>query len=307
MTRPTTETIQRRGVRSRSVSVPAFGRLVAATVLVLFAAGVGGTPASAQPLQSSEGVELNDGVPKEVRNVTVVQRLGETVPGSIDLVDSAGRRITTADFFDGELPCLITLNYSDCPMLCNVQLNGLVGSLEQLDLQIGKDFRMLSVSIDPQETTSKVRETKQRYLDQIPSQSDAAEGWSFCTADQADITRLAETLGFSYVKDEASGEYYHPAMLAYVSPDGVIVRYSLDVGFPVDQLRLSIVEAGQGKVGSAVDQFVLWCYSYDPNKNSYVPQAWKLMRLAGFITIGALISALLPFWVGRRRKPADTQ
>jgi len=259
---------------------------------------------SAQNLQSGAGVQLNNGVPKEVESVTVEQRLGESVPSTIELVDSKGRRIKTARLFDGTMPVLISLNYSNCPMLCNVQLNGLAESLQSLDLKIGKDFRLLSVSIDPKETTQKVRETKSKYLDLVPSQPGAVEDWWFCTAKQSAITSLAKSLGFQYRYDKASGEYYHPAMLAFVSPDGVITRYSLDVAFPNDQLKLAILEAGQGKVGSAVDQFVLWCFSYDPNRNSYVLQAWRLMRMGGLLTIGLLVTALLPYWVGRHRRPS---
>ncbi|WP_413431391.1 SCO family protein [Crateriforma spongiae] len=293
------------GRRARQVSCarPGFIAACAAMIVLLGVVMFVGT-ASAQPLQSGEGVSLNNSIPREVRSVTVTQKLGENIPADVVMTDSSGKSLSTGDLLDGEIPLLITLNYSDCPMLCNVQLNALVQSLDELELKIGKDFRLLSLSIDPTEPTEKVAQTKDRYLQEVPRQSGAAEGWRFCTAQQEQITKLADALGFSYVYDEQSGEYYHPAMLAYVSPDGVIVRYSLDVGFPVDQLKLSIVEAGQGKVGSAVDQFVLWCYSYDPNKNSYVPQAWKLMRLGGFVTVGALVTALLPFWVGRRRRPA---
>lgn len=258
-----------------------------------------------QGLQSGAGVSLNDGVPKEVESVTVEQRLGETVPSTIELSDSLGRSLTTAELFDGTKPLLVTLNYSDCPMLCNVQLNGLVQGLQELELKVGKDFRLLSVSIDPRETTAKVRSTKERYLEQVPNQPGAEEDWWFCTAEQADITALADALGFHYTYDKTSKEYYHPAMLAYVSPDGVIARYSLDVAFPEEQLRLSILDAGQGKVGSPVDQFVLWCFSYDPTRNSYVLEAWRLMRLGGLLTIGLLTAALLPYWVGKRRGPTE--
>lgn len=272
--------------------------------LVALSIGLGGD-VSGQGLQTGAGVSLNNGVPKEVESVTVEQRLGKSIPKGIRLTDSKGQTLATDQLFDGTKPVLVTLNYSDCPMLCNVQLNGLVQGLQELELKIGKDFRLLSVSIDPKETTKKVRSTKQKYLDLVPNQPGAAEDWWFCTAEQPAITAMAEALGFQYTYDEQSGEYYHPAMLAYVSPDGVIARYSLDVAFPEDQLRLSILDAGQGKVGSPVDQFVLWCFSYDPTRNSYVLEAWRLMRLGGLLTIGLLTAALLPYWVGKRRGPAE--
>ncbi len=258
------------------------------------------------PFTSGQDVSLNDGVPREVENVTVEQKLGDQVPLNLPLTDSLGRKVKTGYFIDGNKPTIITLNYSNCPMLCNVQLNQLAKSLNELDLQIGKDFQILTVSIDPKETTETARKTKQNYVDQVLRQHpNAAEGWEFCTAQQPIITRLADVLGFQYTFDRKTGEYYHPAMLAFLSPDGVISRYSLAVAFEPSDLRKALVEAGDGTVGTPVDQFVLWCFSYDPNSNSYVPQAWKIMRLAGAATVGLMLACLAPYWIGRKRLPGS--
>jgi protein SCO1/2 len=257
-------------------------------------------------LQGSNDVSLNDGVPREVENVTVEQNLGDRIALSLPLTDSLGRRVKTGYFIDGKKPTIITLNYSDCPMLCNVQLNQLAKSLSELDLQIGEDFQILTVSIDPKETTEKARETKMKYVEQVLKQHPKADkGWEFCTAQQPIITELADTLGFQYTYDRKSGEYYHPAMLAFLSPEGVISRYSLAVAFEPSDLRKALVEAGEGTVGSPVDQFVLWCFSYDPTSNSYVPQAWKIMRLAGGATVCLMLACLAPYWLGRKRSLSD--
>ena len=283
-----------------------FARHVAALgALFVLSVWLGGSAAVAQGLQSGEGVELNNSVPREVQDVTVDQNLGGQVPKTLSLVDSLGRKVKSARYFDGEIPTIVTLNYSDCPMLCSVQLNALTESLDELDLKLGEDFRVLTVSIDPKEPTRKIRETKQRYVGLLQNQPQADEGWAFCTASQAVITKLTDVLGFRYTYDEATGEYYHAAMLAFVSPDGVITRYSLAVDFPPDQLKLALVEAGDGQVGGAVDQFILWCYSFDPNKNSYVPQAWRIMRLGGALTVVLMLLVLTPYWIGRKRHPRD--
>ena len=276
-----------------------FGAVLALSVWL------GGSASHAQGLQSGEGVELNNSVPRDVRDVTVQQNLGGQIPKTLSLVDSQGRKVKSARYFDGEIPTIVTLNYSDCPMLCSVQLNALTESLDELDLKLGEDFRVLTVSIDPKEPTRKIRETKQRYVGLLRNQSRADEGWAFCTASQAVITKLTDVLGFRYTYDEATGEYYHAAMLAFVSPDGVITRYSLAVNFPPDQLKLALVEAGDGQVGGAVDQFILWCYSFDPNKNSYVPQAWRIMRLGGALTLVLMLLVLTPYWIGRKRHPRE--
>jgi protein SCO1/2 len=260
--------------------------------------------AVAQNLKSGENVALTDQIPREVKSVTVEQNLGGKIPLNLPLYDSMGRRVKTGYYIDGKKPTIITLNYSNCPMLCNVQLNQLTQSLSKLDLQIGEDFQLLTVSIDPKETAQTVRKTKQKYVEQLTKDQPGAEqGWEFCTAQQPIITRLADVLGFRYTYDSKSGEYYHPAMLAFVSPQGVITRYSLAVAFEPEDLKKALVEAGDGTVGTPVDQLILWCFSYDPTSNSYVPQAWKIMRLAGAGTVGLMLACLAPYWIGRKRSP----
>ena len=192
-------------------------------------------------------------------------------------------------------------------MLCSVQLNQLTQSLGKLDLQIGTDFQILTVSIDPKETTQTIRETKRSVrgpIDQgsasawtragrfAPLNNRSSRDWPMCSVfDTRTIARV--------------GEYYHPAMLAFVSPDGVITRYSLAVAFEPADLKKALIEAGDGTVGSPVDQLVLWCFSYDPTSNSYVPQAWRIMRLGGAATVGLMLACLAPYWIGRKRSPAQ--
>jgi protein SCO1/2 len=197
----------------------------------------------------------------------------------------------------------VTLNYSDCPVLCSVQLNQLTQSLTELDLELGRDFRILTVSINPREPTHRIRETRDKYVQQLKVSDEAAESWVFCTAPQASIDAFADALGFRYKFDSLTGQYFHPAMLAYVSPEGVITRYSLDVSFPPDQMKLAILDAGHGTVGSPVELFILRCFEYDPKRNSYVLGAWRLMRLGGAATVGILFAILVPYWVGRKRSP----
>ena len=236
------------------------------------------------------------------------QNLGGRIPLDLPLVDSKGRQVETGYFIDGQKPTIVTLNYSDCPMLCSVQLSQLALSLGKLDLGVGDDFQILTVSIDPNETTEAAAKTKAKYVSLISDvHANAEEGWEFCTANQATITELADVLGFRYTYDEKSGEYYHPAMLAFISPEGVITRYSLEVGFEPNDMRKALVEAGEGTVGSPVDQLVLWCFSYDPSSNSYVPQAWKIMRAGGAATVLLILACMAPYWFGRKRVPPSEQ
>lgn len=284
-------------------------RYVVGSLLAVAVAGmvIGGSRcALAQAdVRSGAAVSLNDGIPREVKDVTVEQKLGGKIQLNLPLTDSRGRRVKTGYFIDGKKPTIITLNYSNCPMLCSVQLDQLSKSLAELDLQIGRDFQMLTVSIDPKETPEVAAKTKAKYVDMLRrTQPTVEDGWAFCVAQQPMITRLADNLGFRYTYDSKTGEYYHPAMLAFVSPKGVITRYSLSVDFPPADLRKALVEAGEGSVGSPVDQVLLWCFSYDPESNSYVPQAWKMMRLAGAGTVGLMLACLAPYWIGRKASPA---
>ncbi|MEM9367910.1 MAG: SCO family protein [Planctomycetota bacterium] len=263
-----------------------------------------GQPASSA-VQDAAPVMLNDSLPLGVKGLEVEQKLGATIPKDLPLVDSRGRKLRSGQVFDGGLPVILTLNYSNCPMLCNVQLNQLSQSLEKLDLRAGRDFRLLSVSIDPKETDQRLREMKQRYIEQIPAQQGADEAWVFARTNKKVVDQLCDVTGFAYRYDRASGEYAHPAMLAFCSGDGVVTRYSLGVAFPPDDMKLALLEAGEGKVGGIVDQFVLWCYAFDPAANSYTPQAWKIMRLAGAVTVLAMFLALIPYWTGRKSAPHD--
>lgn len=255
-------------------------------------------PSLAQP---TDNVQLNDGVPSQAEGVTIDQHLGSGLPLDLEVVDSSGKTVPLKHYFDGRRPVIVTLNYSDCPMLCSVQLNALTRSLNDVELQMGDDFELLTVSIDPNEATERIQETKDFYTGQVTKQPKAAEAWHFATASQSTITKLTDTLGFRYRYDEQTKQYNHPAMLAFVTPDGVISSYSLRVDFPPADLKRSLVAAGEGTIGSPVDLIVMWCFSYDPNRGRYVATAWKLMRLGGVVTIGVILLALTPYWIGKRR------
>ncbi|MCO8123169.1 SCO family protein [Stieleria sp. TO1_6] len=287
------------GTRSTTIALAAMGVWLCAVAMLV-------APAAAQDqARLGPDVSLNNGLPPEAQGITVEQNLGKSIPTNLPLTDSKGRPIKTGYIINGKLPTIVTLNYSNCPMLCSVQLNKLTSSLNKMDMQLGRDFQILTVSIDPSETTARAAETKAKYLLDLPNQPGAEEGWTFATAKQPIITKLASVLGFKYRYDAANKQYNHPAMLAFVSPTGVITRYSLSIDFPPEQLKLALLDAGQGQVGSAVDQFILWCYSYDPDSNSYTPHAWKIMRLCGLGFIGLMFVTLVPYWVGRKGTPAS--
>lgn len=232
----------------------------------------------AGPTFSDEKVEALDGV-------GITQYLDETIPLDLQFVDEHGNAVTLADFVNGDKPVIITMNYYRCPMLCSLTLNGLTTGMNDMQLTLGSDFDVVTVSVNPKEKPPLALKNQEGYLRHYDREG-AEEGWHFLTGEQESITTLADALGFGYVFDEETGEYLHTASIMFLTPDGRISRYMNDVRFLPRDLRFALVEASEGKIGSLIDTFLLFnCYQYDPDSNSFTPSAWKLMRMAGVLTL----------------------
>jgi protein SCO1 len=249
------------------------------------------------------GVELRaqmiTGVPKNAQDIKVDEKLGKDIPANLVFMNDRGESIQLGKFFDGKRPVILTLNYSDCPGLCIAQLNGLTeGVSEMFGLSLGPDFQMVSISIDPRETVEKVAKTKARYATLLPREHHAS-GWHFLTGDGKSIQTIAEAVGFKYSYDPKSNRYNHGSVAVLISPKGMITRYLYSVKFEPETLRLSLVEASDGKLGSTSDQFLLWCFHYNPEENRYSADAKRILSFAAgaFVLIGMGIS--IPFWFSR--------
>jgi protein SCO1/2 len=202
----------------------------------------------------------------------------------------------------GEIPTILTLNYSDCPMLCSLQLNALVDGMRQLDLTLGKDYQVVTVSLNPKETFERARKTKTRYFTQYGRADAPSDGWKFLTGSEANIKAVARTLGFSYGYNEKRDEYVHPAAFVIATPAGVVARYIYGLEYHPKTLRLSLVEASEGKIGSSVDRLILYCFHYDASEGRYAPVAMNIMRVsgsAGALALGGLLAGL---WRNERRR-----
>lgn len=245
-------------------------------------------------------------LPKELEGLTVEEHLDARLPLDAPFIDDTGKPITLGDLFDGKRPVILSLNYSNCPMLCRVQLNGLVEALSEWQWTAGDEYRVASVSIDPRETPAKAKETKEKYL-QIYNRPGSSDGWSFLVGDEEMIDRLASTVGFGYRYEPDRDEYIHAAVIMVCTPDGRISRYLYGVTYDPQTLRLSLVEAAEGKIGSTLDQVLLFCFHYDATKGRYGPTARNLMKAGGALTMLILGAALIPYWWrrGRRNKRQD--
>lgn len=239
--------------------------------------------------------------PKEMKDVRVVEHLGETIPLDLKFRDDRGAEVSLRQYFDGQRPVLLSLVYYNCPMLCNLVLNGAIEGLQGVEFTPGDEFEIVTVSIDHREGPELAAAKKKTYLEQYGRQ-DAAKGWHFLTGDRDSIQALADAVGFGFQYDPDRMEYAHGAAIFFVSPKGVLTRYLYGIQYEPKQLRLALVEAGEGTIGSTIDQLLLRCYMYNPDSREYAFYIWGAMRLGGLLTIVLIAGMLLILWRRERRQ-----
>jgi protein SCO1/2 len=238
--------------------------------------------------------------PPMLRDVGIDQRLDQPLPLDATFRDEDGRSVRLGQYF-GARPVVIALVYYECPMLCTQVLNGLVSALSVVSLDAGRDFDVVAVSFDPREGPELARAKKQAYLERYARPQTAA-GWHFLTGRPDAIGRLTKAVGFRYAFDKDQNQFAHAAAIAVATPDGVISRYFYGIEYPPRDLRLGIVEASAGRVGSIADQMLLLCYHYDPSTGRYGFIALTLVRIGGLLTVAAFGLFL---WLERRRGQAE--
>ena len=243
----------------------------------------------------------------ELQQIDVIEHLGERIDLNLRYTDSRGESVSLEKYFDGEHPVILVMGYYECPMLCNLVFNGMVGGLNDLEWTPGNEFRMVTVSIDPGEGHPLALAKQENYLNSL-SREVPAGGWEFLVADSTQSAALAEQLGFVYFYDEDRDEYAHPAVIFVLTADGVISRYLYGIDFKERDLRLSLLEASQGKIGTTIDRIILYCFQYDPNAGGYVVFAGNVMRLGGALTLIILtVFVVMLFRRERRRRRLETQ
>lgn len=243
-----------------------------------------------------------DAKPKRLKGIDIVEHLDEMLPVGESFLNTYGQRVVLSDIVNGRVPVIFTLNYSDCPMLCSLQLSGLVTVLKNLNLKLGEDFEVVTVSLDPKETSERAAETRGRYLGDLGVAPSATVGWHFLTGGQSSIDAIAEGMGISYAYNEARKEYVHPAALVVATPDGRVARYLYGIEYHPRTLSLSLVEAAAGKIGSSIDRFILYCFHYDETEGRYAPVAMNVMRAGGGLTVLALGGFLGAYWLRQWRR-----
>jgi protein SCO1 len=244
--------------------------------------------------------QLNQGKPAVLEEVGIDEKLGDRIPLDATFTDSNGKTVTIGELMESGKPILLNPLYYECPMLCNIIVEGVYEVVEELKWTPGTDYTIISFSIDPEEGYSLAARSKERYLTNL-NRPGASNGWHFLTGTEDQIQKLAEAVGFRYKKEERTGEYIHSASIMFISPEGVISRYLYGAEFSEFDLRNALYETADGNIGSSVDRAVLYCFTYDPASQSYVPVAINIMKLGGLATVIILGIFLGLFWNKERR------
>jgi protein SCO1/2 len=244
--------------------------------------------------------ETSSTPPQLPGRVAIAQKLGGQIPLDLMFRDEQGAVVRLRDFFHHGRPVLLNFVYFSCPMLCPMTLEGMSSSLSELKFDVGKEFDVVTISIDPRDKAATAARFKDKYVKRY-GRLQAASGWHFLTSNDSAIRKLADSVGFQYAYDARSDQFAHGAALLILTPDGRTSRYLYGFEFKPRDLRLAIVEASGGKIGSATDQFLLLCFHYDPVTGKYSRNAMTFVRAGGIATF-ALLAGFIVILIRREKK-----
>lgn len=261
---------------------------------------VPGVVSAQSPLPQQAPGEPSSAKPGLLSRIGIDQRLHQKVPLDLEFVDETGKTVKLGDYM-GKRPVLLALVYYECPMLCTQVLNGVTGALKVLSFDVGKEFDVVAVSINPREGPGLAAGKKQAYLERY-GRPETADGWHFLTGREENIRALATAVGFRYEYDEEIKQYAHGAGVELLTPKGVIARYFYGIEYSPRDLRLGIIEASEEKIGSPIDSVMLLCYHYDPTTGKYGATALTMVRIGAVAT---MIAFAVFLFVSLRRERAE--
>jgi len=246
--------------------------------------------------------------PADLTNVGIDQRLNQQVPLNLEFKDETGKTVRLGDFFQSGRPVILNLVYYTCPMLCGEELAGEASALGMLKFTPGKEYEVVSVSFNPDETPKDAAEKKQVYIARINEHLDPktdGNGWHFLTGAQPQIKQLADAVGFHYRRDPQTKQFIHATAIMIVTPAGKIAQYYYGVEYSPKDIRLGLIEASRGNIGNVVDEVLLYCYHYDPKTGRYGAVVTNIMRLAGAATMLILGGFLLVMFRRDKNEAAE--
>jgi protein SCO1 len=263
-------------------------------VLLALAAGL---PAHALPgggKTPQSIIDAQSDTPPQLRGVDVEEHLGELAALEAEFTDSSGKSVRLRDVLPRTRPVLLTLVYYNCPLLCNLVINEQIRTMRELGLELGKDYEAVTVSIDPKDTPTQSLERRRRHLQSMGKPETAA--WSFLTGTEEPIRKLADSVGFKYAYDTATQQYAHPAVVVVLTPEGSVSRYLYGTSFKPQDMKLALVEAAGGRVGTSLDRIILTCFKYDAASRRYGFYIFGFLRIGALMVFGALASLLAYYW-----------
>jgi protein SCO1 len=232
----------------------------------------------------------DDARPAAVRNVGFDQRIGAQVPLDVAFRDETGKTVRLGDYA-GTKPILLVPAYYQCPMLCTLVLDGVVSALRAVPFDVGDAFTVVTFSFDPRDMPAAAAEKQAHYLAEY-RRPGAAAGWHFLTGDDDAIRRLTAAIGFRYAWDAEHQQFAHASGVVVLTPDGTIARYFYGVEYAPRDLKLALVEASEHKLGSPIDELLLFCFHHDPTTGRYGAAVVNAIRAGGILTLLALGGAI---------------
>ena len=254
----------------------------------ILALGLLAASATASWAQAAPKLQPGDAVPNRkpsiLDNVGLDQRLNQQIPLDLSFVDDHGQPVQLRQYF-GSKPVIMMLVYYQCPMLCTQVLNGFTGAMNGIvRFNIGREFNVVTVSIDPRDTAQDAAAAKKRYLQRY-RRPEAEQGWHFLTGKKDQIDALAQAVGFRYAWDPEIKQYAHASGIMLLTPQGRLAQYYYGIEYAPRDIQLGLIEASRGKIGNVVDQVLLYCYHYDPRQGKYGAVIFNILRLSALATV----------------------
>ena len=257
------------------------------------------------PRKYDPSKSTSNGIPAPLKKVGIDQKLNAQLPLNARFKDSSGKEVKLGDYFGRKKPVVLALVYYECPMLCNEVLNGLTGSLKGISFNAGEEFDVVAISFDARENEKPelAKNKKEGYLERY-NRPDSRDGWHFLTGEQSEIDKVTEAVGFNYTFDERTNQFAHAGGIMVVTPEGRLSRYLYGIDYSPKDLKFSIMESSENRIGNPVEQLYLYCFHYDPSTGKYGFAILNALRLMAVATLLGLGTMFFVFW--RRNKGSQS-